>query len=415
MSLWHANNSKEEKNSFPDLPELEPLPELDDLFDDFDSGGLLSEDNNDTLEEDNPNELPEESELPENKEEKLPKNKEERLPREVAITTSDDFMNEQNIEIEDRNAHNNTTSLPDMDLNSVNNIIEEEGESEGEDLDYYDEDLEVPDMSFEDFKMIDESEVNDPEYDRTNDEEVLHLDDDEDPYGYDLDKESGFEATLLPGVDMGEEFEPTIEENIEDSKVNSPKKHSNNKPGFKELDEEKIKAFFTGLFDKIKGNKTDKDSRIKGSKKGKTSLSNFKLNKSMLMYIGIAVVVVTLLLASFIMWGKSYKNIDDLETSIKLSEEDKDKSNVDLSNFSLNKDGDLTLDLKNNISISQDLSMYITLKGKPMIPFTGNKIGCESDIIAMEPGGKAKELLDCKGKLKKNVKYKILSVEVDEL
>lgn len=414
MSLRHANNSNGEKHSFPDLPELEPLPELDDLFDEFDSGGLLSEDKNSSFEPSKIDELPRESELPEDD-----------VFREEStdIASSNGSVNEEEIEISDEEINSKFTSLPDIDLSDDDTELsdEDEGiiEEDADELPNYDEDLDVPDMEFEDFKVIDESEVDDPEYDKTNDDEVLNPEE-EDPYGYDLDGDNEFKGSLLPGVDMGEEFEPVIEPEPDNEPVEekAPKNNSNKKDGFKELDEERVKEFFTGLIAKFKGKgNKDKESRIKNepvNKDNKAPLSKVKLNKSKLIYAGIALAVVILLLVSYMMWGNSYKSIDDFESTVKISGQDED-TNIELNKFLFNEDGNLEVNLKNDGSISKDLVMYLTLKGKSAIPFTGDKIGCESDIIAMEPGGEVKEILTCSGDLDKNLEYKLLNVEVDEL
>lgn len=424
MSLWHENNLKENKNNdkFPDLPELEPLPELDDLFDDFDSGGLLPEENK--------VEVPEE-----NIEVSEQQQHEDELPREIIDNTSESSIAD---EVEEP-SESRITELPniDLDIHEDDDDYEEheeeefeeknseghEEESEEEFQHYDEEDLDAPDMNFEAFQTIDEIEVHNPEYDKTNDDEILNAENEEDPYGYDLGSE-GFQGSLLPGVDLDENEKRQEEENEYEYEAESeedthepPKEKAKNEPGFKELDEEKIKTFFMGLIAKFKGNK-DKDNKIKKDnkpkRKTKDEKSPMKIDKTKIIYIGIAVGIVALLIAAYFMWGNSYDELNDIETTTQITSEHEDDIDINLSNMLVNEDGNLEIDIVNDGDISQNFSMYFTLKGKPLVPLLDDSIDCDSDIIIIEPGDKVNEILTCTGEIMKDVNYKVLDVEIDK-
>lgn len=405
MSLWHADGSKKDNNSgkLPDLPELEPLPELDDLFDEFDSEGLLSD-----------NEKPEVKKVNE-----LPKIEEDELPRDDVDTASqnqfeDDSVVGDSMEDDEQDIYVEQETEEEVEEFSQVGLDKSEDEIE---LGDYDEDIGVPDMSFEEFATIDEKEVNNPEYDIANDEEVLsYEDDEEDPYGYDLE-EDGFSGSLLPGVDLDED-EPESQNYEEDDEPQEEVAEDNkneNKSGFKELDEEKVKAFFMGLLAKLKGNKDKKSTKINKDKKPSSPKSKNKLDKTKLIFAGVAVAIVVLLGIMYLMWGNSYKNLDEIETAITIDSKYEDDIDIKLNNISINEERSLNVDLFNSGDISQDFTVYLTIKDKPMIPLLGNKVNCESDIISIEPGGEVRETFACNGDLSEDLEYKVINVEVDKL
>lgn len=433
MSLWHASGSKEnEYKDLPALPELEPLPELDDLFDEFDSGGLLSEDskyNDNKVVEDseNNNDHNRENEVFESEQvNEMQRNEEVRLPEKTSNMTSDHSF-EDFLDYEEKQESKNVSNENDDD-----EYLEETKDYGG--------DIDIPDMSFETFETIDQNELYNSEYDRLNDEEVINGQDDEDLYGYELEG-AEVHGTLLPVMEEDEEKYNEVEDYKEeipdlttetvskDNNINKKSKPAKKKSGFKELDDEKVKSFFTGLFGKFKRNKKNKNDNANKEKNvkeksvnkkkqkinnpGKSS-SKIKLDKTKIIILGTIAAVLVLLVVLYFMWGNSYKSIDDIESTIKMKNEYDEEVNVDLSDLSVSKKN-LELKLMNNGDLSQDFSMYITVKTKSAFPLLGDKITCESDIIAMEPGLMLIETLKCDSSLKKDAKYKILDIEVDEL
>lgn len=374
------------RNAFPDLPdlpELEPLPELDDFE---------TEESQFTNEEESAEE----------------------------ITINDFKVPEDNFEIEDSTDEDldeepeerGSVEFPPLDEEFIrsDSLEDEDTDDEGSIVDYDDE-IDIPDMEFEQFKTIDEEDANNPSYDQTNDEGVLDDEDDEDPYGYNL--KSGFAGGLLPGVDLEEyDYKPDAdsngdeeqEEEEEERKPSKLKKANKNSKGFKELDEERVKEFFVGVIDKVKGLEFGKN---KGPKKPKDS-SKFQFDKTKLMYVGIAIALIIGVIVTLSLLGGSSNPLNETSIESELSE-----INVDIDNFVINEDNSLNVDVTNTGDISGDFSMYVDLKEKSLIPFTGETINCESEIIAVEPGAKVSESLSCNGSLDEDIEYKV-SLETDE-
>lgn len=448
MSQWEDDL---EESGLGKLPELEPLPELDDLLDEFDKEDFSS--------------ITEDSDR-DNYSFEAPIVDEGKSPEEVGDISSDtseglfaeDFLispeepAKEELFAEDFvetseviNDEGKSTELPyiddeeydsygkDVAVHEVPSIEEDFSDSEDneEDADMedmedmeYDENIGLPDMEFEDFQTIDEIAMNDPEFDKIHDEELLS--EDEDDYEDEDGMPEEFKGNLLPGVNLDDEENPykdEFEEHDDDKEdyedeVEEPKesrKDRKNKPGFKELDEERVKEFFNGLLGKlkglgrkVKGIKSNKDKSPKSPKK-----SNVSMDKTKMIYLGIGLAIVIALVVSYVMWGNSYKEVGAITDTVQLKDSD-GKTDIELSKFVINEEGNLEVNLKNAGDISKDFSMYVNLKEKSAIPFMGSKFECESDIIAIEPGSEANEILTCTEGVNKELKYKV-STDLDEI
>lgn len=348
---------------------------------------------------------------------------------ELSMIENESELNEGQLPIEDELQILDSTQMyeDDIDNESLSSTSEIYDDFEDED-DFVDNegldnivnhDGEDDEAKYEDFTDFDGTQLEDT---YSEDEPF-----DEEDYGFlptvDLDDDlDGDFGSLLPGVDSSPP--PTTEKAI----PNKGKIKKSGK-GFKELDDESLKKIFTNLKNKIikpkdksskvkpkkenkdkkpwsLGNKNDKDksedinSKIKDSKGDKKLNVNKVLKSKALIYIIIFIVSLGAIMVGVKVFGTSYLTIDDMDIDIK-----KDEMELNLINFS-EVDGLLKFTAINNGDMSADFILESTLKSKSLNPFKGEEIYCQSDIIALETGGKSEETLHCED-FDKALRYKI--------
>lgn len=398
MSLWHADrDSNPEKRKVKNLPNFEPLPELDDLLDEFDSEKKLAEGNNLYISSENTEvdsrHLKEETS--DNNKFTLPSPDEDEFGdknEDSYLASSEEIASEENSEenIEDENLY--------IDEDIENQFEEGTNLLDTEDfVDLSDENLEEDENEiFEDFG--DEEYIDDEDFNN----ESLNEEDLEGKFG------------LIPMIlDESETEESEEEKNKKDDSDNiSNKTKKKENKGFKELDEERVKEFFTNLFSKFpklkKEGNLPKEQKDESPSKIKKPRKNKGLNKKILILIGAPIIATLILFAVYSFWSNSYVSINELRST------NEENTKISLSNFSQNDEG-LNVTVKNNDDISKGFSFYITLKQKAAIPFTSSKIECESDIIDITSGNEITETLRCTKPLGIGEKYKISNIENVEL
>lgn len=404
MSLRHMdeneNNKKNTQNNY------DIFPELDELFDDFDSKkreelGLSKppyEQHENYFKKDK---AKEKKTLPVFDEEMSDK-KEIHL-EDVEEESGSNIHDEKDLEI----AHDNE----EFDVEDFNEEVEDDKDFNEED--YHDEEFEEDKEEFED------TEEDKEEYEELE-EDLEELNDNKNS------QQSEFEEKE-EGLNENGKIKQNLTEHIDSSKENKESKKKNESSGFKEIDEEKAKEFFSNLLSKLKpkknkeSKKKNKESKLKkesheNSKpekpkkeskfKEKLKKENFNLSKKGKIIASSVIITLLLIATLFVFSNKGYSEISNLSFSIdndlKISELSPDKKNV---KFTMSNDGD----------ISKSLFFYVTLQEKGLIPFMGSKIECESDIIDITSGGGTESNLKCSQALDENKKYKYSESTISEI
>lgn len=457
MSLWHATNQKPNKKR---LPELESLPELDSLFEEFEAEFNNEEDKSSTMDNDSKNnEVEIENEVEEIKRPPVEKStsledykaeentenfyRETRkglptIDEELSIDEEEDNQKESNQEVSrgrgsessidetEENQHRENLQETSRDRKSnaspqVSKSVSRaiyEGYEDYEEIEGLEDDVDEEIESS--FKKIEDEDVKEVKTDSEGEFSRISKENEEEIENEDLEEEIDDEQELKNKIDLDDDLEEdfgeeefgllpgmSIEEPEEESKIVSKpdetktqQKEPNKKGGFRELDEEKAKAFFKGLFKK-KPNKQKQPKKAKGQDKQKKlpkiGIKNEKVKKVL------SISLVIIIIAALVFFG--YKFLSKPKTPLKESSVEvtlKDKENVILKEFT--SDGKkLGFKVENKSEMSKEFFMYMTL----------DKIDCESNIISVEPGEIIKETASCKKDVDSNDSYDV-KVEAEE-
>lgn len=281
------------------------------------------------------------------------------------------------------------------------NNLESDKELEGLKAENIDSDEDFEDLEDEDFDIN-----NEDDWDSDFNDNFSFL-----PTVGSEDFEEDFEDSILPGVSMESDEAPNKNE-----KIKKPKGK-----GFKELDDESAKEFFVNLKDNILNKLSKKGSKPR-IKKPKTKLENkSKIERSKsgnklkeilkiknLIYILIFIITTGLTIFLISKFSGGYKTLEDMSTKTT-----KNNIAIQLKDFHYEDSGDITLKIINEGDMSADFLLEATFKARAFNPFKGEKLVCQSDIIALESAGKVEEVLHCDN-FEKDLKYKV-DIELIEI
>lgn len=238
----------------------------------------------------------------------------------------------------------------------------------------------------------------------------LHEDEPDDPQD---DYEDNFMGSLLPGM------EPEVEIDEEPEHIKEPEPLSNEKD--EEDTDEKAKEFFDnlknkiiGLFKKGEGGPKKKPKGVKKPDKANQSpKAPIKLNKiQKIISLSIILLIIIIVVAMFVS-AMFYSPLEDINTNSKFDDKDFDELvEVDIVDFEI-KGKEITATIKNDSDMSATISPSLTLKEKSLIPFSGKKVECESDIVHIETDGEARQVFNCESEVDSTKKYKI-KAEIDK-
>lgn len=343
---------------------------------------------------------------------------------EEPFTHEDPIIEEESVEdvignmVDEENSVNQDEEMPEIEDYNVDDYQEEsdsdfvkiENEEEdtlkelGDESDYSsipayndDEDLEGLD-DYSEEGIYEGFEPADDEFDDGDDD---YLDEPEE-----LEEQFSF----LPGIGESEQY--IEEEPVRDDQVNKKS------DGYNELDDEKVKEFFSNIKNKLLGKKSagkpkdtkipkkPKKTKIKGSKNPKKK-SKFDFKGAGIKLI-VILVFLGILIAALLFSQRGFNNLGEHTIEIDSSE--------DISmivNEVSSSDDKIEFKATNNADISSNIVLNMKFTEKSKIPFMGKTIQCSSDIISLEPGSSLTEGADCVG-LNQDNKYK-LSIDVVEL
>lgn len=426
MSLWHANQNENQNESTKNkLPNLESLPELDILFDKFEEQYSRDNEHLENKEElRKPEETPAPSmKLPEFREDNI---EEDYVSQEDSREVQDD--SEDSIEnVEEQEPEKLEREKKDIYVNGY-----EYNEEEGYDEDLEDDDdieegyftprsREEVDRELEEERRAAKEQIAKRESQEKRDKEEKRVSEDFDeiPKSLNDDSDEEQEPENLDEIpeDLDDNFlgfiggiPPDEEDEIKDETKKEDKKEKTKKEkGFKELDEDKAKEFFTGLFGKFKkGNKKVKKPKQPKSEKprkqksekppGKKIQISGKVKKAIL----ISVSVVLVLIGAFFAYKMFYNpGVPLKESKLELSLGKKEI--VELREFKV-KDKDLTFKVVNKTDMSKEFFAYLKF----------DKTQCETDVISVDPSGTISGTASCKDKLDIEKSYKT-EVQVEKI
>lgn len=300
--------------------------------------------------------------------------------------------------------------LDDLDSNvsEINNLNNQIGIKENSQASFK-VSLELPDLpkldhlndeTLTDEDLILESNLENEEYINDSSEDfaqVNYVEDDVKNMEDMLEEKSEFEEEFLPIVNQ--KILPSMN-NMEDESVvkkELPSKSKDNKDkGFKEIDEEFIKNFFSNMKDKVtafknKLFKSNKSKEGKDKKINKSRQDNKAINRLLIILkiIGIMIVITGIIFAiiSFVLKTSSSPLAD-------ISHEIKSGDVAVLINNIERHGEEIELTFKNQGDISTSFFMDIEFSSKDSL-FKKNKFICQSDIIFLEPGKELKETMKC--------------------
>lgn len=426
MSLWHANQNENQNESTKNkLPNLESLPELDILFDKFEEQYSRDDEHLENKEESKElKETPAPSmKLPEFKEDNI---KEDYVSQEDSREVQDD--SEDSIEnVEEQEPEKLEREKKDIYVNGYEYNEEEGYDEDLEDDDDIEEGYFTPrsredvDRELEEERRAAKEQIAKRESQEKRDKEEKRVSEDFDeiPKSLNDDSDEEQEPENLDEIpeDLDDNFlgfiggiPPDEEDEIKDETKKEDKKEKTKKEkGFKELDEDKAKEFFTGLFGKFKkGNKKVKKSKQPKSEKprkqksekppGKKIQISGKVKKAIL----ISVSVVLVLIGAFFAYKMFYNpGVPLKESKLELSLGKKEI--VELREFKV-KDKDLTFKVVNKTDMSKEFFAYLKF----------DKIQCETDVISVDPSGTISGAASCKDKLDIEKSYKT-EVQVEKI
>lgn len=340
------------------------------------------------------------------------------LLEEFESESKDDSNNELDDNLLEPNFESDFESFTEVEADEEideNNWHEEDEEDEGIEEDYVNNEHSSQDVLDSEYPHKDEEidESIDIQEDDDYSEDVYDdTSSDEPQEDYD-----NFMGSLLPGM------EPESEIDEEPENVEDPNPMSNESVEEESDADEKAKEAFInlknkiiGLFKRKKDNEPKKKMANKENKKLKSPRKQkapIKINKKQkIILLMFALLFITLFVVIFV-FMKSYLSLEDINTNAKFNDKDFDeKIVVDIENIKA-EENKLTATIKNESDISATISSSLTLKEKSFIPFMGNKINCESDIVHIETDGEVEKIFDCNNEINPTKKYKI-NAEIDK-
>lgn len=426
MSLWHANQNENQNESTKNkLPNLESLPELDILFDKFEEQYSRDDEHLENKEELRKlEETPAPSmKLPEFREDNI---EEDYVSQEDSREVQDD--SENSIEdVEEQEPEKLEREKKDIYVNGYEYNEEEGYDEDLEDDDDIEEGYFTPrsredvDRELEEERRAAKEQIAKRESQEKRDKEEKRISEDFDeiPKSLNDDSDEEQEPENLDEIpeDLDDNFlgfiggiPPDEEDEIKDeTKKEDKKEKSKKEKGFKELDEDKAKEFFTGLFGKFKkGNKKTKNTKKPKPEKpreqksekppGKKIQISGKVKKAIL----ISVSVVLVLIGAFFAYKMFYNpGVPLKESKLELSLGKKEI--VELREFKV-KDKDLTFKVVNKTDMSKEFFAYLKF----------DKTQCETDVISVDPSGIISGTASCKDKLDIEKSYKT-EVQVEKI
>lgn len=361
MSLWHADKDtrKEQIKKAIIKKEADSFRELEDIFDEFDSSTGKA--------------------APKEKINQVETEEEYIKPPELPSFSYDEIpdLEIQEVQVEEKDGLKFPNETIDLRKPTMDEMEPEENEIKKDSRDRAEEEIEENEDEFpiDDYEEDEESflPVNSDSPIDSEEEEKLEEEQFEDPL-----------ASLLGGP---EDYSEDKEE------VNS--EHDGK---YKEIDEEKLKDFFSNMFSRFKGK--DPSQSTGKEKKSKKKLGFLK-------FLIPSVIIVSFLIVGYLLLTKGYSPISE----VKLEEE---KSKVTISNLSPSNKS-LSMDIKNGDSISKSGYFIVMLEEKSSNPFKPVEITCESDIIDIMTGQTSKQTFTCSSTLSNDGKYKIVSFQEENL
>jgi len=274
-----------------------------------------------------------------------------------------------------------------------------------------DENIEAGELNTSEQEISENYEKDDFEYSETQED----FDYEEENEGLDYEEENEESFSFLPNVSIEDDIEEdeefsdilpnNLKEDTSDNKKNSIKKKEESKAGFKELDDEAVKAFFANLKGKIFKEKKNSSKEKKEPKKEKVNKSKKEkipkrkvLNKKIFSYGVTLLIVISLVFLGYNLIFNSFKPLNEISML------DKDLE-VSLENFNY-EEGKLLIDFTNEKDMSNEFYIQGSMKIKNSGLFSIEEISCKSDIIFLESGQTIEEKLNCPD-FKENLNYKI--------
>lgn len=314
-----------------------------------------------------------------------------KLPQLPSLDDLDEKKESQGNELPEIPDLPDLPSLDGLDLPEIDGEFEVVEQEDANEVDDFEEEYE---------EQIEE-EYEEDEIEEYEDEENF---DEENFEEYEEDYEGDGELlSFLPPADVDEvpvpeEVEEEFEEynDSEEQEIQSESEPSDSN----EIDEEKIKEFFTNLKNKIFKGSNESKTKIH---KGKKEIPSDKLG------IGITILVIIGMVIGLIVFSKSfYKPITSLNKEVS-----SDSNKIEVSTISY-EDDILITKVKNIGDMSAEFTMDLELATQGKIPFiSGDSVTCQSGIVVLDLDEEQEVTLTCEHIIPdKDVR---VSIDIDDL